>query len=83
MYSHILGFPFLDEAFVQYASKLPLNHKCNLKLPCGQGEKQLLREIAKHLGIKEAASFPKRAIQFGAKTAKMFTSNEHGHEKYK
>ena len=63
-------FPLLDEEFVEFCSSLPIWHKCNMLLDKGVGEKRLLRVVAEHcLGLKRSCRFPKRAIQFGARTA--------------
>lgn len=57
-------YPFLDESVIRFStSEIPINYKIN---------KFILRELAKdllHLG--PIAEEPKRAIQFGAKSAKM------------
>lgn len=75
-------FPFLDEDFVTYLCNLPVEAKCDLSLPRGQGEKRLLRLVLKRLGFSDPVAFlPKRAIQFGAKTAKMLDSQETGTDK--
>jgi asparagine synthetase B (glutamine-hydrolysing) len=72
-------FPFLDDTLLSYISRLPINLKCDLGLERGAGDKKIIRKIANLLGIsKELAHLPKRAIQFGAKTAKMDNSNERG-----
>lgn len=72
-------FPFLDESFVAFASRLPLEAKCDFSLARGVGEKRLLRLMGQRLGFSDAIAFaPKRAIQFGAKTAKMHSSTETG-----
>ena len=41
----------------------------------GIGENLLLRHVARQLGLSNASSLWKRAIQFGAKTAKMTSEN--------
>lgn len=75
-------FPFLDEDLVAYLSSLPLSAKCDFALPRGRGEKRLLRDLAKHLGFSDQVAFlPKRAIQFGAKTAKMGDGAEKGQDR--
>jgi asparagine synthetase B (glutamine-hydrolysing) len=72
-------FPFLDEDFVNFLCTLPLEAKCDMNLPRGKGEKQLFRLLAKSFGFSDQVAFlPKRAIQFGAKTAKMESSSERG-----
>lgn len=70
-------FPYLDEAVVDYLNSLPVWEKADLSLPRGVGEKLLLRLVARHLGLRQAALLPKRAMQFGSRIAKM----EDGHEK--
>ena len=45
--------------------------------PKGRGEKWFLRELARSIGLDSVAVEPKRAVQFGAKTAKM-SKNERG-----
>lgn len=50
-------------------------------MPRGVGEKRLLREVARLLHCYNAASLPKRAIQFGSRMAKLAgssNSREHG-----
>ena len=71
-------FPYLDEDFVKFVCSLPLRVKCDLEELGGKGDKKILRLAAERIGIVKAASFPKRAIQFGAKTAKMMNSKENG-----
>lgn len=58
-------YPFLDEAFVAAAAAVPLG------LRLGPEPKYLLREVARLFGLGVAAAAPKRAIQFGARLAKM------------
>jgi len=76
-------FPFLDEDVVSYLSELPIESKMDMTLPRGQGEKRLLRLVARKLGFSDQVAFlPKRAIQFGARTAKLEVDGpNHGNEK--
>ena len=69
-------FPFLDEDFVQWLCDLPLRIKCDLTLPKGQGDKRIFRLMALSLGFSESVAFrPKKAMQFGAKSAKIASSD--------
>jgi hypothetical protein len=42
---------------------LPLWIVADLRQPLGTGDKRLLREVARKLGVQGAAALPKRAIQ--------------------
>ncbi|KAF7713699.1 Asparagine synthase (glutamine-hydrolyzing) [Penicillium ucsense] len=76
-------FPYLDEDFVAWVLRAPVWNKCGfgLREPEGQGEaerlrgidkeKMALRLVALRLGLITVAREKKRAIQFGARTAKM------------
>lgn len=69
-------FPFLDEDFVEWICKLPLRIKCDLTLPKGQGDKRIFRLMGLSLGFSEDVAFrPKKAMQFGAKSAKISSSD--------
>lgn len=71
-------FPFLDEDVIQFLCRVPINLKVDPRFSKGIGDKLLLRLVAnKILGLDRASTEPKRAIQFGARTAKM----EHGQQK--
>jgi asparagine synthetase B (glutamine-hydrolysing) len=60
-------YPFLDEQFVSFSSQLPVD----VKMRDGVN-KWIVRESLLRLGFSERASMAlKRAIQFGARTAKM------------
>ena len=74
-------FPFLDEDVVSYLNALPVWTKCDPRLPRGIGEKILLRQVAKSLGLTCSSELPKRAIQFGSRIAKLESSSEKGSEK--
>ncbi|KIH87088.1 hypothetical protein SPBR_04832 [Sporothrix brasiliensis 5110] len=74
-------FPFLDEGLVPWALALPVWAKCDFANPAGGGDgdiendvepaKRVLRLVALSLGMPHVAREKKRAIQFGARTAKM------------
>ncbi|XP_052736167.1 uncharacterized protein LOC108320630 isoform X2 [Vigna angularis] len=63
-------FPFLDEDVIRLLLNMPLWEVANLDQPIGIGDKKILREVAKLLGLYEAAVLPKRAIQFGSRIAR-------------
>ncbi|RKP24693.1 asparagine synthase, partial [Syncephalis pseudoplumigaleata] len=72
-------FPFLDERVVGFACQLPIHVKTDPRLPRGVGEKLLLRAMAAcQLGLSDTSTRWKRAIQFGARTAKMESGKERG-----
>jgi len=60
-----LRVPFLDLDLVDYALKLPASYKLT-----DAEDKQILREIAKDLGLAEVASRKKRAAQYGSNVIK-------------
>ncbi|GMH27571.1 hypothetical protein Nepgr_029414 [Nepenthes gracilis] len=62
-------FPFLDEDVIRVLLDFPLWEIANLDQPSGTGDKKILREVARLLGLHEAATLPKRAIQFGSRIA--------------
>ncbi|GAB2280182.1 hypothetical protein Dimus_014820 [Dionaea muscipula] len=62
-------FPFLDEDVIRVLLDFPLWEIADLNQPTGRGDKKILREVAKLLGLHEAATLPKRAIQFGSRIA--------------
>uniref|UniRef100_A0A2N9FRC1 Asparagine synthetase domain-containing protein n=1 Tax=Fagus sylvatica TaxID=28930 RepID=A0A2N9FRC1_FAGSY len=55
-------FPFLDEDVIRILLNIPLWEIANLDQPSGIGDKKILREVARLLGLYEAAVLPKRAI---------------------
>jgi asparagine synthetase B (glutamine-hydrolysing) len=81
-------FPYLDEDFIALALQLPVAEKCDFGQleyktsddPSGiiEPAKRLLRLLACDLGMKRVATEKKRAIQFGARTAKMETGKTKG-----
>ncbi|KAI3657068.1 hypothetical protein MP638_000006 [Amoeboaphelidium occidentale] len=76
-----IRFPFLAIPVVEHAISIPVQWKCDFRAEVkrGLGEKIFLRILAKHLGLSKACVEKKRAIQFGARTAKMTDSKEKGH----
>ena len=81
-------FPYLDESFIALALELPVTAKCdfgNIQEEASNDPvrwlepgKRALRLLAWQLGVKGAAAEKKRAIQFGARTAKMETGKTKG-----
>ncbi|KAI7885743.1 hypothetical protein K492DRAFT_203752 [Lichtheimia hyalospora FSU 10163] len=64
-------FPYLSTHVVNHLCQLPIDIKMDMRYGRGFGEKLLLRQVAVDLGLSRASRNWKRAIQFGAKTAKM------------
>lgn len=73
-------FPFLDEDVVSFLNSLPVWVKTDPGLPRGTGEKLLLRQAARLLGLTSSSELPKRAIQFGSRIAKLESCGEKGSE---
>ncbi|KAM3505711.1 hypothetical protein MY11210_007851 [Beauveria gryllotalpidicola] len=76
-------FPFLDERLVKWAIELPVWQKCDFgNDPDGEkgveAAKRILRLLARDLGLQAVALEKKRAIQFGARTAKMESGRTKG-----
>ncbi|CAJ0546003.1 Ff.00g094760.m01.CDS01 [Fusarium sp. VM40] len=75
-------FPYLDERFVKWAIESPVWDKCDFETPSGEGnldaEKRVLRLVAQSLGMSSVSREKKRAIQFGARTAKMESGKVRG-----
>ncbi|KAK3398369.1 asparagine synthase-domain-containing protein [Sordaria brevicollis] len=72
-WSKEVRFPFLDERLVRWAMDTPAWEKCDFENGDGEVEagKRVLRLLALELGMEGVAQEKKRAIQFGARTAKM------------
>ncbi|KAL8705298.1 MAG: hypothetical protein Q9201_001585 [Fulgogasparrea decipioides] len=87
-------YPYLDEDFLGWVLPLPLWEKCGFEQLCESSlhlshdqeepalepSKKLLRLLCWRLGMKSAAAEKKRAIQFGARTAKMEAGKTKGTE---
>ncbi|KAJ4415904.1 hypothetical protein N0V85_002506 [Neurospora sp. IMI 360204] len=72
-WSKEVRFPYLDERLVRWAMDTPAWEKCDFENEGGEVEagKRVLRLLALELGMEGVAKEKKRAIQFGARTAKM------------
>jgi asparagine synthetase B (glutamine-hydrolysing) len=81
-------YPYLDEGFLNWALEAPVWEKCGFGLaspietssPDIEPGKQVLRLLAWKLGMHGVAKEKKRAIQFGARTAKMEKGKKKGTE---
>lgn len=62
-------YPYLDTAVVNYLQHLNVTDLCDFGLPPGEGDKQVLRQVAHQLGLQAASTAVKRAIQFGSRIA--------------
>ena len=71
-------YPYLDEDVMALLSSLPLWHLADLRLPDGVGDKRIIREVSRRIGLSGAAGLPKRAIQFGSRSSKCFKCNSDG-----
>lgn len=82
-------YPYLDEILVEWALRTPIWEKCGFgqtmsttasdeSHPPLQPAKKVLRLLAWKLGMSQVALEPKRAIQFGARSAKMETGKVKG-----
>ncbi|EAU92919.2 asparagine synthase [Coprinopsis cinerea okayama7 len=63
--------PFLSLDVVSFLAGLPVHYKLDPRLEVGKGDKTLLRLLARKLGLVEASSRKKRAMQFGSHSARM------------
>lgn len=63
--------PFLSLSLVSYLASLPVHIKMDPRLEVGLGDKMLLRLAARKVGLVEASSRKKRAMQFGSHSARM------------
>ncbi|KAL3913867.1 MAG: hypothetical protein SGARI_000435 [Bacillariaceae sp.] len=71
-------FPFLDAHVVDFLQRTALTDICNFDLPPGQGDKRILRLMAKRLGMDHASGLVKRAIQFGSRISHLSDTKRFG-----
>jgi hypothetical protein len=66
-----LWTPYIDEELVQFIQSLRIAEIADLSLAAGTGDKMVLREAARLLGLSpRCCGLVKRAIQFGTRVAK-------------
>lgn len=70
--------PYLDEQLVAYIQSLPVSQIADLDRGLGEGDKQILRDAARSLGLRAGADLVKRAIQFGSLAAKITSEKYYG-----
>ncbi|KAJ7357107.1 asparagine synthase-domain-containing protein [Mycena albidolilacea] len=63
--------PFLSLSVVSFLAGLPVHLKVDPRAETGLGDKMLLRLAARKVGLVEASSRKKRAMQFGSHSARM------------
>ena len=63
--------PFLSLDVVNFLVGLPVHVKIDPRLEVGVGDKMLLRLAARKMGLTEASTRKKRAMQFGTHSARM------------
>jgi asparagine synthetase B (glutamine-hydrolysing) len=71
-------FPFLDESVMACLARIPLAEVTNMAQPAGVGDKRVLRDIARGIGLHNAAARVKRAIQFGSGLGKAANVQDFG-----
>eukprot|EP00698_Gefionella_okellyi_P023841 TRINITY_DN8259_c0_g1_i1.p2 TRINITY_DN8259_c0_g1~~TRINITY_DN8259_c0_g1_i1.p2 ORF type:complete len:273 (+),score=44.05 TRINITY_DN8259_c0_g1_i1:904-1722(+) len=63
-------FPFLAEPVMQFLRSLPLEHICDFRQEPGRGDKRILREAARQIGLVSSCYHKKQAIQFGSRISR-------------
>jgi len=63
--------PFLSLNVVNFLVGLPVHLKLDPRLEVGVGDKMLLRLAVRKMGLVEASTRKKRAMQFGSHAARM------------
>ena len=75
-----LRFPYLDKDLMKFLGSIEdMKQIVDFDKPRGEGEKYLLRKVAKDIaGFKLSYKFEKRAIQFGTRIAHMTNVHKYG-----
>lgn len=73
--------PFLSLDLVNFLASLPVHYKVDPRAEQGVGDKMLLRLLMYKVGLVEASSRHKKAMQFGSHSARMLggPSDRKGH----
>jgi len=71
-------FPFLDCNVVHFLKQLPVEDICDFSLPPGQGDKRILRMVARRNGLVACSALVKRAIQFGSRISHVSDAQRFG-----
>eukprot|EP00605_Chrysophyceae_sp_TOSAG23-4_P002565 GSChrysophyteH1.ASY1.ANO1.2830.1 assembled CDS len=71
-------FPYIDENVVSLLHSLSLHEIADLNEPQGHGDKRILRNAARLVGLKSCSELVKRAVQFGTGIAKQTNVREFG-----
>lgn len=79
-------YPYLDRSVIEFLTSIPVQTKVDLHRIASEGaggDKRLLRDLAKELGLVGASELKKRAMQFGTRSAKidMDSGKVKGHHK--
>ncbi|SNX85983.1 uncharacterized protein MEPE_04692 [Melanopsichium pennsylvanicum] len=79
-------YPYLDRTVIEFLTSIPVESKVDLRRIATEGaggDKRLLRDLAKQLGLQQASELKKRAMQFGTRSAKIDadSAKSKGHHK--
>lgn len=79
-------YPYLDRSVLDFLTSIPVEAKVDLArigTEGAGGDKRLLRDVARELGLEGASELKKRAMQFGTRSAKIDheSRNVKGHHK--
>ncbi|ELP84311.1 asparagine synthetase, putative [Entamoeba invadens IP1] len=69
-------YPFLENQVVRVIRNIPEKLLVKLELPENEGNKWILREVARKNGMVQCANFKKTAIQFGTRIAKVLNKGK-------
>jgi len=67
---------------VEFLESLPITDICDMNRVQGEGDKMILRLVAKIIGVHACSSLVKRAIQFGSRIAKASDVHQFGSSKH-